>query len=102
MSRRRVVVTGMGAVSPVGNTVDEAWAAVKNGKSGIGKIRLFDSSALKVHIAGEVKDFDVERYGIDHRAVRKMARFSQFLLAASASLGFGGHNGALIFRRYAD
>ncbi len=84
MSRRRVVVTGMGVVSPVGNTVEEAWAAVKNGKSGIGKISLFDSSALKVHIAGEVKNFDVERYGIDHRAIRKMARFSQFLLAASA------------------
>ena len=84
MSRRRVVITGMGCVSPVGNTVDEAWNTVKNGESGIGTISLFDSSALKVHIAGEVKNFDVERYGIDHRAIRKMARFSQFLLAASA------------------
>ena len=83
MNRRRVVVTGMGVVSPVGNTVEEAWEAVRAGKSGIGTITQFDSSALSVHIAGEVKDFDVERYGIDSRAVRKMARFTKFLLAAS-------------------
>ena len=94
MSRRRVVITGMGCVSPVGNTVDEAWESVKNGKSGIGPITLFDSSALKVHIAGEVKNFDVERYGIDSRAVRKMARFSKFLLAATAqALTDSGYTG---------
>ena len=92
MARRRVVVTGLGVVSPVGNTVDEAWGAVKSGKSGIAPITLFDSSALPVHIAGEVKDFDVERYGIDSRAVRKMARFTKFLLAATAqALSDGGY-----------
>jgi 3-oxoacyl-[acyl-carrier-protein] synthase II len=54
MSRRRVVVTGLGCVSPVGNTVDEAWANVLAGKSGIGKISRFDASAFSCQIAGEV------------------------------------------------
>ncbi len=84
MSRRRVVVTGLGVVSPVGNTVDEAWNAVKEGRSGIGPITLFDSSNYPVKIAAEVKDFDVTRYGIEKRDTRKAARFTQFLMAASA------------------
>lgn len=93
MNRRRVVITGLGVVSPVGNTVEEAWTAVKQGKSGIAPITLFDASALPVRIAGEVKNFDVDRYGIDSRAVRKMARFTKFLLAASAqALTDGGYS----------
>lgn len=84
MSKRRVVITGMGVVSPVGNTVQEAWDSVRNGKCGIGNITSFDSSRLPVHVAGEVKDFDITKYGIDSGAVRKMARFSKFALAASA------------------
>lgn len=84
MSKRRVVITGMGVVSPVGNTVDEAWNSVKNGKSGIDKITLFDSSRLSVKIDAEVKNFNVENYGIESKDVRKMARFSKFCLAASA------------------
>ncbi|MDD7015361.1 MAG: beta-ketoacyl-ACP synthase II [Treponema sp.] len=84
MTRRRVVITGLGVVSPVGNTVDEAWESVKNGKCGIGPVTLFDSSRLDVKIAAEVKDFNIEQYGISSRAVRKMARFSKFCLAASA------------------
>ena len=83
MDKRRVVITGLGVVSPVGNTVDEAWNAIKAGKSGIGPITLFDASALPVRIAAEVKDFDITKYGIEHRATRKMARFTQFLLGAS-------------------
>lgn len=84
MERRRVVITGMGVISPVGNTVAEAWDSVKNGKSGIGEITLFDSSRLSVKIDAEVKDFNIENYGIDSKDVRKMARFSKFCLAASA------------------
>ena len=84
MSRRRVVITGMGCVSPVGNTVEETWNSVKNGKCGISNITLFDPSRLSVKIAGEVKDFDITKYGIDAKATRKMARFSKFCLAASA------------------
>ncbi|MCR4821654.1 MAG: beta-ketoacyl-ACP synthase II [Treponema sp.] len=84
MSRRRVVITGMGLVSPVGNSVEEAWSNVKEGKSGISNITLFDPSRLPVKIAAEVKNFNVTDYGIDSRATRKMARFSKFCLAASA------------------
>ncbi len=84
MSRRRVVITGLGAVSPVGNTADQAWESVKNGKSGIGPITLFDTSRVEVKIAGEVKDLNVEDYGIPKGAVRKMARFSKFAICAAA------------------
>ena len=80
---RRVVVTGLGAVSPVGNTAEESWKSVKAGKSGIGRITLFDASDFEVKIAGEVKGFDIERYGIPHRSVRKMARFTQLFLAST-------------------
>ena len=84
MNRRRVVITGMGVVSPVGNNVETAWNNVKNGVSGLGNISLFDSSRLKVHVDAEVKNFNIEDYGISSRATRKMARFSKFCLAASA------------------
>ncbi len=84
MSRRRVVITGLGVVSPVGNNVEETWNSVKNGKSGVTRISLFDPSRLPVQIAAEVKNFNIEDYGIDSKAVRKMARFSKFCLAASS------------------
>lgn len=84
MNKKRVVITGMGVVSPVGNSVDEAWENVKNGKSGIGKITLFNTERLGVKIDGEVKNLNVEDYGINPRATRKMARFSKFCLAATA------------------
>ena len=71
MARRRVVVSGIGAVSPVGTTAEESWQAVKSGKSGISGITLFDASDLDVQIAGECKDFCVERYGIPRKSVRK-------------------------------
>ncbi|MCQ2610351.1 MAG: beta-ketoacyl-ACP synthase II [Treponema sp.] len=81
---RRVVVTGLGCVSPLGNTVEETWNGIKEGKCGIDKITLFDATDYKVQIAGEVKGFDLEQYGIDHKEARKMARFTQFLVGASA------------------
>lgn len=84
MLRRRVVITGLGCVSPVGNSVEETWNSVKNGKCGVTNITLFDSSRLPVKVAAEVKDFDITKYGIDSKATRKMARFSKFCLAASA------------------
>ncbi|GHU21300.1 hypothetical protein AGMMS50243_18630 [Betaproteobacteria bacterium] len=65
MSRRRVVVTGLGAVSPIGNTVSDTWENLLAGKSGIGAITRFDASALSVRIAGEVKGFDVSVQVID-------------------------------------
>ncbi|MCR5613975.1 beta-ketoacyl-ACP synthase II [Treponema sp.] len=79
---RRVVITGLGAITPLGNTVDEFWAGIKAGKSGIGPITLFDSSINKVHYAAEVKNFDPANY-MDSKDARKMARFTQFGVAAA-------------------
>ena len=83
MNQRRVVVTGLGAVSSVGNDVKTAWNAVKKGESGIDKITLFDASEHLVQIAGEVKNFSLEDYGVDKKVARKMSRFGKFLLGAS-------------------
>ncbi|MGN0732293.1 MAG: beta-ketoacyl-ACP synthase II [Treponema sp.] len=79
---RRVVITGLGAITPLGNSVDEFWAGIKAGKSGIGPITLFDSSINKVHYAAEVKNFDPADY-MDSKDARKMARFTQFGVAAA-------------------
>jgi 3-oxoacyl-[acyl-carrier-protein] synthase II len=80
--RRRVVVTGMGCVSPVGNSVGETWDALLAGKSGAGPITLFDASRHKTRFAAEVKGFDaVSLFG--NREARKMDRFTQFATAAT-------------------
>lgn len=81
--KRRVVVTGLGAVTPLGNTVEETWGAIKAGKSGIGPITLFDTTDFKVKIAAEVKDLDPSQW-VDKKETRKMARFTQFLAVAAA------------------
>jgi 3-oxoacyl-[acyl-carrier-protein] synthase II len=80
--KRRVVITGMGTVNPLGLTVAETWENVVGGVSGVGPITLFDSSDLNVHIACEVKGFDPERY-MQPRDVRRSDRFEQFAVAAS-------------------
>jgi len=80
---RRVVVTGLGAVTPIGNTVDETWASVRAGKCGVAPITLFDATNFAVKIAAEVKDFDVTKW-VDRKESRKMARFTQFVAAAAA------------------
>ena len=82
-SRRRVVITGMGAVTPLGETVDEFWRALVRGESGIGPITLCDPTPFPSRIAGEVKDFDPERH-VPPKEARRMARFSQLAVAASA------------------
>lgn len=79
---RRVVVTGMGVVSPLGNSLDETWQGIKEGKSGIANITGFDCTDYKVQIAAEVKDFDASQF-VDKRDARKMARFTQFAVAAA-------------------
>ena len=79
--RRRVVVTGLGLVSPVGNTVQDAWASLLAGRSGVGLINKFDHSALSVHIAAEVKDFRVEDY-LSVKEARHMDSFIQYGIAA--------------------
>ena len=81
MQRRRVVVTGLGVISPVGNTVAEAWRNVLAGKSGITRVTRFDPSRLSCQIAGEVKDFEVTQY-ISAKEARRMDRFIHFGMAA--------------------
>ena len=78
----RVVITGMGAITAIGNTVDEFWENALNGVSGIDILQAFDHSSYPVHIAGEVKDFDPELY-MDRRDARRMGRFSQFAIGAT-------------------
>lgn len=80
---RRVGITGIGAITPVGNNVPEYWEALSQGKSGIEKTTLFDVSQFTSQIAGEVKDFEPEKY-IDKKEARRMDRFAQFAMAASS------------------
>ena len=85
MKDRRIVITGMGAVSPLGNTAAETWAAMKEGRSGITTIESIDTSAFPVHIAGEVRNFDPTPYfKNDPKAVRRCDRFEQLAMAAAA------------------
>ncbi|MCH8035216.1 MAG: beta-ketoacyl-ACP synthase II, partial [Bacteroidetes bacterium] len=80
--KRRVVVTGMGAISPLGLTADELWEGFMNGKTGAANITKFDTSNLKTHFACEVKGFDPQDY-IDRKAARRMDPFAQYAMASS-------------------
>ncbi|MCL2264901.1 MAG: beta-ketoacyl-ACP synthase II [Treponema sp.] len=95
--KRKVVVTGMGIISPMGNSVEEFCAALKEGKSGIGMIESFDTAKFDVKIAGEVKNFDPSLW-IDKKEARKMCRFTQFAASAAAQAlidaGLMGETGA--------
>ena len=133
MEKRRVVITGLGTVNPLGNNVSASWDAAMAGKCGIGPITQFDASEFKCKLAGEVKNFDPETV-VDKKEARKMARFTLLALrdqfapptihseqpdpecdldyvpntgrsmkmeyALSNSLGFGGHNACLVFRKW--
>ena len=81
MSKRRVVVTGLGLITPVGNTVDSSWEALLAGKSGIAPITKFDASEFATRFSGSVKDFDVEQY-MSRKDARKMDLFIQYGMAA--------------------
>ena len=82
MEKRRVVITGMGAITPLGKTAEDSWTAAKAGVCGIDTITLYDSSSMKGHLAGEVKDFTPEDY-IPRREARRMDRFTQFAMVAA-------------------
>lgn len=82
-TRRRIVITGMGAISPIGKSVPELWNSIRQGACGVAPITLFDTANCPVKIAAEVKDFRPEEHGIDPKEARRMARFTQFLLAAA-------------------
>lgn len=79
---RRVVITGMGAITPLGLNTEEFWNSVKEGKTGFGEITRFDSTDFKVHLAAEVKGFDAKKF-MDFKAGKRMALFSQYAVAAS-------------------
>lgn len=79
---RRVVITGLGCITPIGNNVEEFWKGIEEGKCGINEITLFDTTDHKVHLAGEVKNFNPEDY-IDKKEAKRMDRFTQFALVAS-------------------
>lgn len=79
---KRVVITGIGAISPVGNDTESTWNGLISGKNGIDNISLFDASKLKVKLAAEVKDFDHSKY-IDPKAAKRMDRFTQLAVSAS-------------------
>ncbi|MDY6901057.1 MAG: beta-ketoacyl-ACP synthase II [Cyanobacteriota bacterium] len=80
--RKRVVVTGVGAITPIGNTPEEYWKGLENGRNGIGEITLFDASRHDCRIAGEVKNFDPHEY-MDRKEAKRMARFAQFGVSAA-------------------
>lgn len=82
MTKRRVVVTGVGAVTPLGNDIETTWAGIKEGKSGVGMLTRLDASQFAAKVAAEVKDFDIEKY-IERKDARKMDRFTHYALAAS-------------------
>ncbi len=81
MSDRRIVITGMGLLSPVGNSVGAAWLAIREGKSGIGAVTEFDASQLNTRIAGEIRDFDPGQY-MDEKEARRSDKFLQYGIAA--------------------
>lgn len=95
--RRRVVITGAGVISPIGNDLTTFWANLLAGKSGVGKVTSFDASEYPTQIAAEVKDFDPEAF-IDKKEIRRTDRFVQFAIAAAkmavqdARLEIGEHN----------
>ena len=82
MEKRRVVITGMGAVTPIGNNVETFWKNVKEGKNGIGSITKFDTTDYKVKIAAEVKDFSAKEL-MDFKAAKRMETFSQYAVTAA-------------------
>ncbi|MDF2065753.1 beta-ketoacyl-ACP synthase II [Bacillus sp. Cr_A10] len=82
MTKRRVVVTGIGAVTPLGNDIETTWSGIKEGKSGVGMLTRLDASQFPAKVAAEVKDFDIEKY-IEKKDARKMDRFTHYALAAS-------------------
>lgn len=87
---KRVVVTGVGAVTPIGNDAKSFWQAIKDGKNGIDKIKSFDASEFKTQIAGEIKDLDVTSF-IEKKEARKMDKFTQYaLIAASEAIEDSG------------
>jgi 3-oxoacyl-[acyl-carrier-protein] synthase II len=82
MTKRRVVITGVGAITPLGNNIESTWEGIKEGRSGVGPLTRVNPDDFPAKVAAEVKDFDIETY-IERKEARKMDRFTHFALAAS-------------------
>ena len=82
MTLKRVVVTGLGALTPIGNTVEEYWNALISGKSGAAPITYYDTEKHKTKFACEVKNFNIEEF-VDRKEARRMDKFAQYAVAAS-------------------
>ncbi|HNX34134.1 MAG TPA: beta-ketoacyl-ACP synthase II [Kiritimatiellia bacterium] len=80
--KTKVFITGLGVISPIGNTVDEMWTSIRNGVCGIGRIAKFDPSRVDAKVSGEIKNFDVAKY-VDPKEARRMALFTQYAMAAA-------------------
>ena len=80
---RRVVVTGLGVISPLGNDIETLWGNLINGVSGVDKITRFDTSKYETQIGAEVKEFKPENYNITAKEIRRLDLFSQYALAAA-------------------
>ncbi|MFH1191292.1 MAG: beta-ketoacyl synthase N-terminal-like domain-containing protein, partial [Candidatus Omnitrophota bacterium] len=81
--KKRVVITGLGVISPVGNDTSSFWQSLTEGKSGVGPITSFDAVAFDSRIAAEVKNFDPTQHGISLKDVKRTAKFVQFAVAAA-------------------
>ena len=81
--KKRVVITGLGVITPVGNDVSSFWQSLIDGKSGVGPNTSFDAAGFDSRIAAEVKDFDPTKYGISLKDIKRTARFVQFAVAAA-------------------
>ena len=79
----RVAITGMGAITPIGNDINTVYESLKNGACGVGKITRFEAPDLKIHVAAEVKDFDPENFGISKGDARRMDLYCQYAMAAA-------------------
>jgi len=91
MEEHRVVVTGLGVISPVGNDVPTFWSSLKEGKSGIDTLTTFDASAFDSRIAGEVKGFDPQAYGLSKKDTHRMEKFVQYAIACSKQVIADSH-----------
>src|SRR5437879_4501238 len=83
MTDRRVVITGLGAVTPIGNDVETFWSNLKNGVSGVRRIQAFDTTGYDCQIAGAVQDFDPKQFFKNPKDVRRTDRFAQLAMAAA-------------------
>ena len=88
MDTKRVVVTGMGAITPLGNDVESFWQGLVEGRNGIGPISKVDVSNCKAKLAGEVKDFDPKKY-MDFKSAKRMGVFSQYTVSANCPTNDG-------------